>query len=143
VGGTVAFDTSADFHFSASTDGLGNQQADFLSVAMHEVAHLLGFGASAAWNTYVAGGHFRGPASRAANGNQNVKLSTNGTHWESGTISDGREVAMDPSITTGTRKLFTSLDLAGLDDVGWDLVRSTATVSGSHTYATTAPIKSS
>ena len=28
---------------------------------------------------------------------------------------------MDPSITTGTRKRFTLLDWAGVDDLGWDL----------------------
>jgi hypothetical protein len=31
-----------------------------------------------------------------------------------------QEAAMDPSITVGTRKLFTDLDYAGLADVGWE-----------------------
>jgi hypothetical protein len=42
---------------------------------------------------------------------------------------------MDPHITLGTRKLFTALDFAGLDDIGWDLLSPIATVAGSHRYA--------
>ena len=33
-----------------------------------------------------------------------------------------QEAAMAPSITTGTQKHFTTLDFAGLQDVGWTLV---------------------
>ena len=43
---------------------------------------------------------------------------------------------MDPSINnTGIRKLPTPLDLAGLVDVGWNLIPQQARVSGSHTYS--------
>lgn len=31
-----------------------------------------------------------------------------------------QEAAMDPNITTGTRKRFKDLDVAGLRDVGWE-----------------------
>ncbi|MDA1055188.1 MAG: dockerin type I domain-containing protein [Planctomycetota bacterium] len=135
-GGSISFDASADFHFSDSTDDLGSQQADFLSAAMHEVAHVLGFGTSRSWTTFVSGSVFSGPAAQAAYGDQGVPLAgtSNGGHWANGTQSDGQEAAMDPSLTTGTRKLFTTLDFAALDDVGWDLLLPTATVAGSHTY---------
>ncbi len=134
-GGSVSFDVTTDFHFSQSTDDLGTQQSDFLSVAIHEVSHLLGFGTSRAWTTYVSSGNFNGPASRLANGNQSVPLSSGSSHWASGTKSDGRDAALSPSLTSGTRKLLTPLDFAGLDDIGWDLVPATAAVGGSHTYA--------
>ncbi|MBI2481807.1 MAG: hypothetical protein HYV60_25125, partial [Planctomycetia bacterium] len=134
-GGAISFDVTTDFYFSQSTTDLGTKQADFLSTAMHEVAHLLGFGTSPSWATYVSNGNYIGPASRIANGNQSVPLSSSGNHWADGTTSDGREAALDPSLTSGTRKLLTPLDFAGLDDVGWELVPITAAVNGSHTYA--------
>jgi hypothetical protein len=28
---------------------------------------------------------------------------------------------MDPTITIGTRKVFTDLDMAALDDIGWEV----------------------
>ncbi|HUG71644.1 MAG TPA: dockerin type I domain-containing protein [Pirellulaceae bacterium] len=133
-GGAISFNLSTDFHFSQSTDTLGSRQTDFLSVALHEFAHLLGIGTSGSWNTYVSNGAFIGPASRIANGNQSVPLTSDRGHWANGTTSDGRETALDPSLQTGTRKLMTPLDFAGLDDVGWDFVPSTASVSGSHIY---------
>ncbi|MCA9145099.1 MAG: hypothetical protein H6823_08230 [Planctomycetaceae bacterium] len=133
-GGSIAFDVTTDFYYSQTIDDIGTQQADFLSVAMHEVAHLLGFGASPAWKTYSTAGVYNGPASRVSNGGQGVSLSPDGSHWASGTKSNGQEVALDPSLTSGTRTLLTPLDWAGLDDVGWELLQPTATVSGSHVY---------
>jgi len=32
-----------------------------------------------------------------------------------------QETAMDPTISYGARKVFTDLDMAALDDVGWDI----------------------
>ncbi|MBC8354315.1 MAG: hypothetical protein H8E66_20160 [Planctomycetes bacterium] len=133
-GGSVSFDITTDFHYSQSTADLETNQSDFLSIAMHEVVHLFGFGTSRAWMNNVSSGVFNGPASRAANGDQGVTLSSGGGHWANGTTNSGQEAAMDPSLTTGTRKLLTPLDLAGLDDVGWELLPSTATINGSHAY---------
>ncbi|MEM8864936.1 MAG: hypothetical protein AAGF31_05255, partial [Planctomycetota bacterium] len=48
-------------------------------------------------------------------------------HWQEGTQSTiygtftRQEAALDPIITSGTRKLVTTLDAAGLDDIGWDV----------------------
>src|SRR5690606_2650504 len=44
------------------------------------------------------------------------------SHWRSGTFSRGQEAAMDPTLTTGARKLLTPLDFAALDDIGWEIV---------------------
>ncbi len=40
-------------------------------------------------------------------------------HLKEGVMSDGREAAMDPSIVAGTRKRFTSLDWAFMEERGW------------------------
>lgn len=133
-GGSIAFDVSTNFHYSQSTDDLGPRETDFLSVAIHEVAHLLGFGTAGSWATFVSSGVFNGPAARAANGNQSVTLFSDGSHWAQSTMSDGQEAGLDPTLTVGTRKFLTTLDYAGLDDIGWELIQPDTTVTGSHTY---------
>jgi hypothetical protein len=106
--------------FSSASPSVGEN--DFLSVAIHEMAHLLGLGSAPSWDTYVSGGQFIGTNSVASYGG-NVPLYSD-HHWAEGTMSTVKgvtqEAAMDPSITVGTRKLFTDLDYAGLADVGWE-----------------------
>lgn len=49
-------------------------------------------------------------------------------HWIEGLDSiiygttTPQETAMDPSVTLGTRKLFTELDVASLSDIGWSII---------------------
>jgi hypothetical protein len=50
-----------------------------------------------------------------------VPLQAGGSHWAQGSRSQGQEVIMDPATSNGIRKQFTPLDLAGLDDIGWQL----------------------
>lgn len=120
-GGSITFDTNATWNFTSNSPSGG--QNDFLSVAIHEMAHLLGLGSAPSWDTYVSGGQFTGTNSVASYGG-NVPLYSGNSHWAEGTISTvnglSQEAAMDPSITVGTRKLFTELDYAGLADVGWE-----------------------
>lgn len=132
-GGAITFDNdgSADWHFGLDDPSGGDD--DFYSVAVHELAHALGFSSTVGvpgadpteWDQNVSGGFFTGANAYAANGNANVPV--DGAHWAAGTMStvfgggDAQETAMDPNITAGTRKLFTDLDVAALDDMGWDI----------------------
>lgn len=126
-GGSIAFDSSPGYpwYFGASAGGLGSGQADFLSVASHELAHVLGFGTADSWDTWRSGLAYTGAASVAEYGT-NVALSSDTAHWASGVKSpvDGvlQEASMTPVIMIGTRKTFTDLDHAGLVDVGWELI---------------------
>ena len=120
-GGSITFDSDTNWFFGESIEGIGAAQSDFLSVAQHEVGHVLGMGTSAAWGTYVVGSNFTGPASMNANDGNAVVLNSDLSHWSQGTQSDGREATMTPAILNGTRGLFTNLDFAGLDDIGWDI----------------------
>jgi hypothetical protein len=104
--------------------------SDFYSVALHELGHLLGFGIAPSWDTFRVANTFTGPASMSLNGGLPVLVDADGSHWASGTTGDvsspvfidNQEAAMDPTLLEGTRKYFTDLDFAGLDDLGWQVV---------------------
>ncbi len=130
-GGAITFDSDAAWYFDPNPltlESFGTQN-DFYSVAVHELAHLLGFGAASSWDMFVSGAGFTGSASRAAHGGANVPLSAEDDHWADGTISTVatplvlglQPAAMTPSLFQGTRKYFTELDFAGLDDLGWQV----------------------
>jgi hypothetical protein len=130
-GGSISFDTdpAGGWYFGLDPAGIDGM-SDFYSVALHEMTHLLGFGTADSWTSRVSGSLFTGPAAVGEyDGSGNVPLSGEHAHWISGTTDDGQETAMDPELTTGERKLLTALDLAAMDDVGWELPL-TATLGG-------------
>lgn len=126
-GGSITFDTSGtSWYFGASSSVLGGS-SDFLSVAYHELAHALGIGTASSWNAMIVGDGsctsglaFGGAAANTSNGGADPCVESDAGHFENGLTNGGQEVAMDPSLTTGTRKLLTGLDIAALDDVGWE-----------------------
>ena len=127
-GGSLAFDSLANWSFDSDPTTVESftGQNDFFSVAVHELAHLFGLGTAGSWDDQISGGAFTGANSVLANGG-NVTLDGGLAHWANGTMStlvgtlSAQEAARDPSLTTGTRKFFTTLDFAGLDDIGWQL----------------------
>ena len=103
---------------------------DLYSVALHEMLHALGVGTSTTWSDQVSGTHWTGSRLAALNGGSGDGLITlDGDHLASGLMSVNiysglaQEVAMDPSLTVGTRKQLTAMDVAVLQDLNW----STAT----------------
>ena len=57
-GGSIAFTTNpaVQYHFAADTVDLDPDEMDFLTVAMHELYHVLGFGTSGAWEANIGMG---------------------------------------------------------------------------------------
>ncbi len=120
-GGSITFDTvGTPWHFGLTTAGLSSGETDFVSVAMHELGHVLGIhSGNDSWGRLISAGKFTGPATMAANGG--VAPPASSSHFADGVKSDQLEVMMDPSITNGTRKLMSQLDAAALKDIGWTL----------------------
>lgn len=118
-GGSISFNSAETWHFGTTTTGLDTYEADFYSVAVHELAHVLGFGIADSFSNLVTGGVFHGATTGP------VSLYGDEAHWAEGTMSvvNGvpQEAAMDPTVYIGDRKRFTELDYAAMKDIGWDV----------------------
>ncbi len=134
-GGAITFDNDASTTWYFDNDTTTDEAftgADFYSVALHEIGHVLGIGTADSWNNKIVNGQFTGAASVAANGGNTIATTADGGHWAAGTQSviagtnTPQETAMDPTITLNTRKRFTELDVAGLQDIGWEIQADSA-----------------
>ena len=135
-GGVMSFSSTANWYFGTDPAGLGAGQFDFLSVASHEFIHVLGFGTSASWNQLVSGDQFTGPnASLAYDGAGNPPLGADRKHWAPGVTDGGVGAIMTPTLRAGIRETVTPLDMAALDDIGWQRGTSSVIVTGNHTYS--------
>jgi len=120
-GGAITFDDSGStaWYFGQSASGIASTQTDFLSVAEHEIGHVLGLGTAPSWQALVSGAAFHGSHAEALNNGRPVPTDAAGAHWADGTRSGGGPALMDPILTEGTRVQITPLDAAGLADIGW------------------------
>ena len=128
-GGSVSFTNNASitWNFGDASTAPSIGQYDFLSVALHELGHLMGIISGVpSWNNRISGTSFTGASSVSVYGSS-VPLSSDSSHWAGGTMSErpgtnlAQEAAMNPSLTPGTRKFLTKLDYAGFKDVGWEV----------------------
>ncbi len=135
-GGSITFSSTASWYFDpnpATTEPFPNQ-ADFYSIASHEIGHVLGLGTAGSWFAHVSGGNFTGANAVAANGGP-VPLSASNDHFAHGTLSTAlgsgatQGVMLDSVATLGARTALTALDLAALQDVGWAVVPEVRTLA--------------
>ncbi len=126
-GGSLSINSATTWDLTAAGDGLANNNYHLYSVLLHELSHVLGVGEAASWNTQVSAGQFTGTNAVTANGG-NVTLDPVNGHWVDGTTSTifgtgtSQETALDPTLAVDTVKLMTDLDIAALQDIGWDIV---------------------
>ncbi|MEO7558766.1 MAG: PEP-CTERM sorting domain-containing protein [Nitrosospira sp.] len=119
-GGAVSFNNASNWYFdSDTTTDESFSGLDFYSVAVHELAHVLGFGGADSFDSLISGSSFTGPAVNALLG-YNPPLAGD-SHWANELRYLGQETAMDPSIASGQRKRFTELDDAAMKDIGWQV----------------------
>ncbi|MBC7980114.1 MAG: hypothetical protein H7Y36_06080 [Armatimonadetes bacterium] len=149
-GGSITFSTSRTWNFS-QTASVGGGRSDFITIALHEVCHALGMGTEDSWNTYVNGASFTGPKSTASYGgnvplqsggrhwrDDGMCTSSTATGYspsnplnvlsravgQFGVTEGQNQIALlDPvSCRVGSKlKVMTALEVAGLDDVGWEI----------------------
>ena len=127
-GGSIAFDSTENWFFGTTTAGLNSNTVDFMTAATHELGHVLGIGTSAQWTSLSQNGYFVGSNAEAVYGGP-VPLSTDGAHWADGILINGQRTVMDPILPRGTRVAWSSLDAAGLRDLGWNTATSSAQTS--------------
>lgn len=136
-GGSLTFDTATSWYFDSDINTVEDFTGmyDFFSVAIHEIIHVLGFGTTNSWNNLVDNGdpgEFNGTYATALFGSNPGLASGNG-HWAIDTESKVfgtetvQEAAMDPNITSNSRKYITELDVAGLRDIGYSAVPEPST----------------
>lgn len=131
-GGMISFNSGYGSWFYDTTLGTANDivGADFYSVALHEIGHVLGIGTADSWDHWTNGSSFEGqntgPTALDMFYNQATNKYEPTGHWVNGTTStiDGvgsYETVFDPSLSLNQRKLLTDLDWNALRDVGWEV----------------------
>lgn len=115
--GSVTFDTGANWSFDLAGPVSGKN--DFISVAIHEIGHILGIGTSGAFDALVWGNSFHGVNATALNGGTPVPLHSDDSHVEEGFADNS--VSLDPTLTVGTRTLPSDFDKAILADIGYEV----------------------
>ena len=122
--GWISFDCDEPWYFDddvTSTGDLPGTDRDFWTVAMHELAHVLGFGTAMAHFDLVSDTPaFTGAAASAEYGGP-VPMTAPRTHFADGVMSDGVAPLMDQSRPNGERFAPTALDVAALADLGYEL----------------------
>ena len=138
--GSITFDNAdTPWYFGADASGFEVGQIDFITIATHELAHALGFGVAKSWDALVGTDGFTGQAANAAyTGSGNVPIFPQ--HWAQ-SVRERQPTIMTPDLssalaTAGQRELFSPLDFAGMDDIGWEVLDTSVSVpSLQHTYS--------
>ncbi|AFZ36888.1 Dockerin type 1 protein [Stanieria cyanosphaera PCC 7437] len=114
--GIVTFNNTIDWDFSFNNPN--TQKIDFISVALHEIGHILGFGTSAIFNKIGGDGKFDGVNALAVNKGNPIPLESDLAHVKEG--FNQNTVLLDPFNNRG-RNLPTPIDLALLADIGYQI----------------------
>jgi hypothetical protein len=137
-GGSIAFDTATNWYFGDAASGLKSNQLDFVSVAAHELMHIMGWGTTTVWDNKIVNSNFAGTNAINVFGGP-VPLA-DAEHFANTTTIDGRRPSMVQVFVTGERLLPSRLDLAAMQDIGWQLIPQNVRVTGSHTYGDNADV---
>ncbi|MCZ2343946.1 MAG: FG-GAP-like repeat-containing protein [Bacteroidales bacterium] len=119
-GGSITFDSDSNWYFGITPNSQSDNKLDFYSVAVHELGHVLGFGASSEFAGHTAGSVFTGATANAISSSA-PPLASDQAHWQQGTQVHGTPVSMEPTLLANTRVMFSDLDYAALRDIGWQV----------------------
>ncbi len=114
--GTIAFNSTANWDFSL--EDTDPNRRDFISVALHEIAHILGIGIAPSFDALVQENQFYGVNSLAVNNGQPIPLDETAGHVSEDFSNN--QVLLDPTLNEG-RALPSDIDLALLADIGYEI----------------------
>jgi hypothetical protein len=124
--GSASFDASTNWFFDPTldtADDIPSDAYDFYAIALHELAHVLGFGTSQAFEslTSVSNPSFNGDRAKPVNGGNPVPLESTDDlgHIATGYRINGVAPLMAPTALPGTRTFATPVDIAMLADIGY------------------------
>ncbi len=132
-GGSFSVNTDVSWNFDHTTPPVEfSNENDLYSTILHEMGHILGLGTAPSWSNKVnlspTPDTWTGVnAVTAYGGEPPLDAASSNAHWDEGVSSTvfggglSQEAALDPTLTTEDRKLVTDLDVAALDDIGWDI----------------------
>jgi Ca2+-binding RTX toxin-like protein len=128
--GTLSFNPNPSFDWffdptPATDDDIPDRQIDFITVALHEIGHILGIGTAPIFQAIGAGAAFTGPNTVNVNGGVPLPLEPDLIHVGEGASIDGQPVLLDP-IADFDRILPSRIDLALLADIGYEIAGFTA-----------------
>lgn len=114
--GTITFNNKADWNFSI--DSINTNKIDFVTVALHEIGHVLGIGTSAIFKKIGADAKFDGVNALKINNGKVIPLESNLDHVREG--FNKNTVLLDP-VTNQGRNLPSNIDKALLADIGYQI----------------------
>lgn len=135
-GGIVSFSSTINWYADTDVSTLESfgGRFDLYTVAVHETAHVLGFGTSDSWTALLQGLVFTGELATQVNEGAAVGIANDGSEAHLAAslrgIANGVEQSplLAPQIAAGQRKYMTDLDWAVLSDIGWEVASLQATV---------------
>lgn len=141
-GGQVSFDSETNWYTGSDPEGASRDQQDLYTVALHELAHVLGFGISlrdqgawTSWDTLVSGNRFRGQkTAQFYDGSGFVPLDSTNAHFAPDVEDEGQLAVLVPILPRSARRFFTRLDFASLEDIGWEFLDASVRFTGSNAY---------
>ncbi len=120
--GAISFTTTPpqdrEWDFSLEAEDLDSEKFDFISVALHEIGHILGIGTTPTFDDIGEGGTFDGFNALKVSNGEGIPLESDLGHVVDG-FSDS-SVLLDPILNTG-RNLPSDIDLALLADIGYEI----------------------
>jgi Ca2+-binding RTX toxin-like protein len=124
--GEIYVDRSENWFFDQTPDtddDIPLDSHDFITVALHEIGHVLGIGTAPISGQLTAGGKLSGfNVQRLVeyySDYDSIPVEQDGVHFEEGILGD--TTLMDPTLTSGARTVPSALDRAWLADIGYHI----------------------
>lgn len=116
--GTISFSPNESINWNFDLNNTDSSAIDFISVALHEIGHILGIGVAPIFDELASGGTFSGVNAVAANDGVRIPLEADLSHVSEGFADNS--VLLDPLLNED-RNSPSEIDLAMLADIGYEI----------------------